>query len=80
LKGGRAWVTVHGFNGSEGFKGCILITIRHFVNVLYRKTDRFHIPTNLEYGIWQWCGNTRNFYEDFGDPISVFSLTLNVEL
>ena len=33
--------------GVQKFKGCILITIRHFVNVLYGKTDRFHIPTNL---------------------------------
>ncbi|MFH1934960.1 MAG: hypothetical protein ABIN18_25765 [Pseudomonadota bacterium] len=31
----------------QRFKGCILITIRHFENVLYGKTDRFHIPTNL---------------------------------
>jgi len=37
------------FTGSkvQRFKGCILITIRPFVNVLYGKTDRFHIPTNL---------------------------------
>jgi len=33
--------------GVQGFKGCILITIRHFAAVLYGKTDRFHIPTNL---------------------------------
>jgi len=31
----------------QRFKGCILITIRHFVNVLYGKTDRLCIPTNL---------------------------------
>ena len=31
----------------QRFKGCVFITIRHFVNVLYGKTDRFHIPTNL---------------------------------
>ncbi len=35
----RSWV--------QRFKGCIFITIRHFVNILYGKTDRFHIPTNL---------------------------------
>jgi hypothetical protein len=33
--------------GVQRFRGCILSTIRHFVNVLYGKTDRFHIPTNL---------------------------------
>ncbi len=31
----------------QRFKGCILITIRHFVNVSYGNTDRLHIPTNL---------------------------------
>jgi len=31
----------------QGFNGCIFITIRHFVNVLYGKTERFHILTNL---------------------------------
>jgi hypothetical protein len=74
-------VTVHGFKGSEvqRFKGCILITIRHFVNVLHGKTDRFHIPTNLEHGIWQLCGKTSAFYEDFGSSILSLSLTLNVE-
>ncbi|NQU12933.1 MAG: hypothetical protein HQ561_02245 [Desulfobacteraceae bacterium] len=25
----------------------MLITIRHVINVLYGKTDRFHTPTNL---------------------------------
>ena len=33
-------VTVHGFKGfplTAGFKGCILITIRHFVNVFTGK-------------------------------------------
>ena len=63
----------------QGFKGCILITIRHFVNVLYGKIDRFHIPANLEHGTWQLCGKIRIFYENFRAPILVFSLTLNVE-
>ncbi len=43
-------VSVHGFKGfplTAGFKSCILITIRHFVNVWYGKTDCFHIHTNL---------------------------------
>ena len=31
----------------QWFSGCILITIRHFVNVLYGNTDRLYIPTNL---------------------------------
>jgi len=31
----------------QGFKGCIFITIRRFVNVLYGGTDRFLIPANL---------------------------------
>jgi hypothetical protein len=46
---------------------------------LYGKTDRFHIPTNLEHGIWQLCGKTSIFYEDFGSSILSLSLTLNVE-
>ena len=33
--------------GVQRFKGYILITIRHLVNVLYGKTDRFCITTNL---------------------------------
>ncbi|OEU52720.1 MAG: hypothetical protein BA861_00575 [Desulfobacterales bacterium S3730MH5] len=49
------------------------------INVLQEKTDPFHIPTNLEHGAWQCYGKTRIFYEAFGYPISVFSLTLNVE-
>jgi hypothetical protein len=65
--------------GVQRFKGCILITIRHFVNVLYGKTDRFHIPTNMEHGIWHLCGKTSIFYEDFGSSILSLSLTLNVE-
>ena len=65
--------------GVQGFKGCILITKRHFLNVLYGKTDRFHIPTNIEHGIWQLCGKTSIFYEDFGSSILSLSLTLNVE-
>ena len=51
--------------------------IRHFLNVLYGKTDRFHIPTNLEHGIWQLCGKISIFYEDFGSSILSLSLTLN---
>jgi len=42
-----------GFPLTAGFKGCIIITLSHFVSVLYVKTDRFHIPTNLEHGTWQ---------------------------
>jgi len=68
-------VSVHG-SKVQRFKGCILITMRHFVNVLYGKTDRFHIPTNLEHGIWQLCGKTSIFYEDFGSSILSLSLTL----
>ncbi|MFH1931642.1 MAG: hypothetical protein ABIN18_08660, partial [Pseudomonadota bacterium] len=47
--GGQYHLTLHFRNRSwvQRFKGCILITIRHFVNVLYGKTDRLHIPTNL---------------------------------
>jgi hypothetical protein len=60
----------------QRFKGCILITIRHFANVLYGKTDRFDIPTNLEHGIRQLCGKTNIFYEDFGSSILCLSLTL----
>ena len=56
------------------FRGCILITIRQ--NVLYGKTDRLHTSTNLEYGIWQLCGKTSIFYEDFGSSILSLSLTL----
>ncbi len=69
------------FTGSkvQRFKGCILITIRHFVNVLYGKTDLFHIPTDLEHGIWQLCGKTSIFCEDFGSSILSLPLTLNVE-
>jgi len=63
----------------QRFKGCILITICHFVNVLYGKTDRFHIPTNLENGIWQLYAKPNIFYEDFGSSILSFSLTLNPE-
>jgi hypothetical protein len=50
------FVSVHGFKGfplAAGLKGCALITICHFVSVLYRETDRFYVPTNLEHGIWQ---------------------------
>jgi len=72
-------ITLYTFVTVHGFKGCILITIRHFVNVLYGKTDRFHIPTNLEHGIWQLSGKTSIFYEDFGSSILSLSLTLNVE-
>ena len=63
----------------QRFKGFIIITIRHFVNILQGKTDRFHIPTNLEHGIWQLCGKTSAFYEDFRSSILSLSLTLNVE-
>ena len=54
-------VTVH------GFKGCILTTIRHFVDVLYGKTDCFHMPTNLEHCIWQLCGKTSIFFTRTSD-------------
>ena len=69
------------FTGSkvQRFKGCILITIRHFVNVLYGKAYLFHIPTNLEHGIWQICGKTSIFYDYFGSSILSLALTLNVE-
>jgi len=88
-------VTVHGFKGfplTAGFKGCILITVRYFVSALYGKTARFYFPTNPpalsepqwwragpKHGTWRWCGKPRIAYEHFGDPISVFSLTLNPE-
>ena len=65
------FVTVH------RFKGCILITMRHFVDVLYGKTDPLHIRTNLEHGIWQLCGKTSVFYEGFGSSILSLSLTRN---
>ena len=61
------------------FNGCILITIRHFINVLYGKTERFHIPMNLEHVIWQLYDKTSIFCEDFGSSILSLSLTLNVE-
>jgi hypothetical protein len=48
----KIFVTVHG-SKVQGFKGCILITLSHFVSFLYVKTNRFHIPTNLEHGTWQ---------------------------
>jgi len=41
-----------GFPLTAGFKGCILITLSHFVRVLYVKIDRFHIPTNLEHSTY----------------------------
>jgi hypothetical protein len=46
---------------------------------LYGKIDLFHIPTDLEHGIWQLCGKTSIFCEDFGSSISSLPLTLNVE-
>jgi len=67
-------VSVHG-SKVQGFKGCILITIRYFVSVLYGKTTHFYIPINLEHGTWRLCGKPRILYEHFGDPISVFPLT-----
>ena len=61
----------------QRFKGWFLITVHHFLNALYGKTDRFHIPTNLEHGIWQLCGKSSIFYEDFGSSILSLSLTRN---
>jgi len=46
----------------QRFKGCILITIRNFVNVLYGKTDRFQIPTNLP-AIADLLGYARSVHE-----------------
>ncbi len=37
------------------------------------------IPQTGGGGIWQVCGNTSIFYEDFGPSILSLSLTLNVE-
>ena len=34
----------------QRLKGCIVITLRHFVNVLYGKADRFPHPHKS--GIW----------------------------
>jgi len=49
----------------QRFKGYILITIRHFVNVLHGKTDRFHIPTNLP-AIADLLGYARSVHERRG--------------
>ena len=49
----------------QRFKGYILITIRHFANVLYGKTDRFHIPTNL-HAIADLLGYARSVHERRG--------------
>ncbi len=49
----------------QRFKGCILITIRHFVNVLYGKNDRFHIPTNLP-AIADLLGYARSLHDRQG--------------
>lgn len=54
------------------------ITMRHFINVLYAKTDRFHIPTIWNMVLVSGIAKVA-FLEDFGDRISAFSLTLNVE-
>ena len=69
--------SVREFRGSR-FKGCKLITIRNFVNVLFGKTERFHTPKNLEHGTWPWCGKTRFFQKGFRG--SNFSFFPNPEL